>query len=317
MITVPAFAAAVIPAAAAAIQSRLLPQKHSITLTTHPCALLLLLLLPPTAVFLLPLCFPAQLALTVAFFAVHFPAICPQASYALQVLVQCVPRAVLLQARLESTLAVTVATLIAPLLRTRTGGAAALAVLPQPLISAVLQCSSSRGPASPAQQRSLLLLMPADWDKQPGRTPDINTLAGRFVLAWTSAYICFAVLLLPLYCAWIWERRMKAKWVAQQQQQQQTQQSQQRGRSRLAAAGSNPDCPNSSSGVYVQRPSFGVTMPPARELTLHLVLMAAAAAAFGQVWLLASHWTAVQAHMGQQVAYPWPDEPNDGSSCLS
>jgi hypothetical protein len=214
------------------------------------------------AAFCLPLDFVSQAVVTAVFFVIHYPANCPQVAYVFQLLLQHAPPLLLLQQGVESTITAA-GNLLQPF--TLWGPAAVAAASTDTAAAAAAECAAAASSIDPLIQ----LLQPLNvWS--PGPTAqsiaetctvscpaaaaapisvgsmlfdppqaavDLHTVAGRWIFASSTAYMLFAVLLVPLYVSWRLERHLKSKWMAtlpdvqlQQALLQQQQQQQQVGR---------------------------------------------------------------------------------------
>jgi hypothetical protein len=158
-----------------------------------------------------------------------------------------------------------------------------VAGLPTAAASTVLGQQSAQQCSSSGLQQSLLSSRAAAQAvaEPAGPAPDVSTTAGRLILYLSTTYMLFAVLFLPLLCAWRLERHLKSKyvavWAAQTQPQQKQQQQQKlrveaqtlteafgclpdtRHHAAPTSAGGSTACPSdSSSSTSSSTPGSGV-----------------------------------------------------------
>jgi hypothetical protein len=167
--------------------------------------------------FCLPLDFVSQAVVTAVFFSIHFPANCPQVAYVFQLLLEHAPPLLLLQQGLESSLHVMLQ-LLQPLVLIQPAAAAAIGSIALDPSDNSLTAAAAGGdcrdscPSGTASATSIAvgsMLFDA-----PRAAPDLHTVAGRWIFVCSTAYMLFAVLLVPLYVSWRLERHLKSKWMA-------------------------------------------------------------------------------------------------------
>lgn len=226
--------------------------------------------------------------LTSVFFAIHFQASVAQVAYPFQVLVQCVPCVLAVQQSIEYVLQKALKHLHMPLVlgsaRFTTSSSAGLAGVAgagpalgcssvmmsagtsvykfntaselTPVLAAATESdlNGSEAAALGVCPNQPMLSIPATsvgglQFEQPGRAPDVTSLAGRFILATSAAYMLLVVLILPLYVAWNLERHWKSKFLAQWPGlQRQMQQKQLSGASAVAEQLAEAHCPSAAAG---------------------------------------------------------------------
>jgi hypothetical protein len=176
------------------------------------CALLRLLTsavcravpLCPVPAFCLPLDIVSQVVINVVFFFINSSSALCQMAYPMAMLVRVLPRLVWLQWGLERV--------------------AAAALWPAQQLAGALSYSSStagNGSGDSGSCVSGASSWPDCWAAAservavaPGLAPDVDTLAGRFVLAVSAATLLLTVLYMPLLFAWRLELRFKTRFLA-------------------------------------------------------------------------------------------------------
>lgn len=159
--------------------------------------------------FCLPLDIVSQVVINVVFFFINSSSALCQMAYPMAMLVQAAPTLVWLQWGLERV--------------------AAAVLWPAQQLAGALSPSSAAGEcsvmAAASSSSSTCVPGPSSWQNSlaaaservavpPGLAPDVETLAGRFVLAVSAATLLLTVLYMPLLFAWQLELRFKTRFLA-------------------------------------------------------------------------------------------------------
>lgn len=158
--------------------------------------------------FCLPLDIMSQVFINVVFFCLHFPPTVTQVAYPIGMLVRHKPRLVWLQWGIEQLACVAVLPL--QLLLALVGDAASL------LTDGTSALTMWHQPPLQQQQAGMQQQDRDSWaqvGRPPGRAPDLDTPAGRLVLALSMGLMLFVVLYVPLLFAWRLERHLKARYM--------------------------------------------------------------------------------------------------------
>jgi hypothetical protein len=193
---------------------------HHTFLQPHVCCVSAL------AAFWLPLDFLTQAAVTAITFGWFFTISLAQMSLVFQQVVQHLPQLLWLQLGLECTFSAPVrlaGSAVSSL--QKTAGSSPFnsshvynspTAMGSEMVPAALSlfCDATDKPSGNLSTCAAPYIAPRTvLFEQPGRSPDVGTVAGRLILACSAAYMVFAVLLLPLYISWRAELYFKSKWL--------------------------------------------------------------------------------------------------------
>lgn len=158
--------------------------------------------------FCLPLDIVSQVVINVIFFCIHFPPTVTQVAYPVGMLVKHKPWLVVLQWELERA----ASTLAWPLLHLLQLFAAAS--IPSASGGGSSSCDITSGSSSDAGGAAGECLTGfAAVSLPPKRAPDLESPAGRLVLAGSVALMLYLVLYVPLLFAWRLERHLKSRFM--------------------------------------------------------------------------------------------------------